>query len=135
MTNPYTPEILFATSKIVSSIISSSNLVVKSENLEGLIETVFRKIKTLCSEAVELIPAVPKEESVKADYIVCLEDGAKLKMLKRYLRSKFNLTPDEYREKWGLDKSYPMTCKSHSKKRSSLAKKMGLGKRKRENIG
>lgn len=73
-------------------------------------------------------PAVPIKKSVKADYIVCLEDGRKLKMLKRYLRARYNLSPDEYRTRWGLPADYPMTAPNYAARRSEFAKKFGLGK-------
>jgi predicted transcriptional regulator len=72
-------------------------------------------------------PAVPISKSIQQDYIVCLEDGAKLKMLKRYIARKFNLTPQQYREKWGLAKDYPMVAPSYSKERSNVAVRSGLG--------
>lgn len=72
-------------------------------------------------------PAVPIEDSVHDDYLVCLEDGKHLKVLKRYLRETHGMTPEEYREKWGLPDDYPMVCKNYSKRRSGLAKKQGLG--------
>jgi predicted transcriptional regulator len=74
-------------------------------------------------------PAVPVKKSVTADYIVCLEDGKKLKMLKRYLKTSYDLTPEQYRERWGLPADYPMVAPNYAKKRSQLAKKIGLGKR------
>ena len=74
-------------------------------------------------------PAVPIRRSVSPDYIVCLEDGRKLKMLKRYLRAAFNMTPEDYRERWGLPRNYPMVAPNYAKKRSDSAKKTGLGKR------
>jgi len=74
-------------------------------------------------------PAVPVRRSINPDYIVCLEDGRKLKMLKRYLRAAFNMTPEEYRARWGLPTDYPMVAPNYAKKRSDFAKKMGLGKR------
>jgi predicted transcriptional regulator len=73
-------------------------------------------------------PAVPVKRSVTPEYIICLEDGAKLKMLKRYLRSKYNLTPEEYRSKWGLAADYPMVAPNYSAQRSDFAKKIGLGR-------
>ena len=73
-------------------------------------------------------PAVPIEDSIQHDYLVCLEDGKKMKMMRRYLRTSYNMTPEEYREKWGLPSDYPMTAPSYAKKRSSLAKDIGLGK-------
>jgi predicted transcriptional regulator len=73
-------------------------------------------------------PAVSIKKSVKPDYIVCLEDGKKLKMLKRYLRARYNLSPDEYRTRWGLPADYPMTAPNYAARRSEFAKKFGLGK-------
>ncbi len=73
-------------------------------------------------------PAVPVSRSVQADYIVCLEDGAKLKMLKRYLRSRYNMSPEEYRRKWGLPADYPMVAPNYAARRSDFAKKIGLGR-------
>jgi predicted transcriptional regulator len=78
-----------------------------------------------------LKPAVPIEDSVRPDYIVCLEDGRKLKLMKRYLATQFNLTPRQYREKWGLSKDYPMTAPSYAERRAAFAKGMGLGKRRK----
>src|SRR3546814_4273792 len=74
------------------------------------------------------LAAVPVRKSITPDYIVCLEDGKKLKMLKRHLRTVYNLTPDEYRTKWGLPTDYPMVAPNYSKQRSSFAKKIGLGR-------
>ena len=76
-----------------------------------------------------LTPAVPIDESVAPNYIVCLEDGQKLKMLKRYLKTHYDLSPEEYRQKWGLHANYPMVAPNYSKRRSSLAKEFGLGKK------
>ncbi len=76
-------------------------------------------------------PAVPFEESIKPDYIVCLEDGRRLKMLKRHLKTAYNMTPDQYRERWNLPANYPMVAPNYAKFRSSIAKNTGLGDRKR----
>jgi len=73
-------------------------------------------------------PAVPVGRSVQHDYIVCLEDGKKLKMLKRYLRSRYNMSPDEYRRRWGLAPDYPMVAPAYAARRSDFAKKIGLGR-------
>ncbi|WP_309091791.1 MucR family transcriptional regulator [Phenylobacterium sp.] len=73
-------------------------------------------------------PAVPVGRSVQHDYIVCLEDGKKLKMLKRYLRSRYNMSPDEYRRRWGLPPDYPMVAPAYAARRSDFAKKIGLGR-------
>jgi predicted transcriptional regulator len=80
-------------------------------------------------EEVELKPAVPVKKSVTPDYIVCLEDGLKFKSLKRHLQSHYNLTPDEYRKKWGLSHDYPMVSPAYAAARSDLARTMGLGRR------
>lgn len=74
-------------------------------------------------------PAVPIKKSVTPDHIICLEDGKKLKMLKRHLKTSYDLTPEQYRERWGLPADYPMVAPNYAKKRSQLAKKIGLGKR------
>ena len=79
----------------------------------------------------ELKPAVPVRRSVTPDYIVCLEDGKKFKSLKRHLRTHYDLSPEEYREKWGLAPDYPMVAPNYAAARSALAKKMGLGQRRR----
>jgi predicted transcriptional regulator len=76
-------------------------------------------------------PAVPVKKSIAPEYIVCLEDGKKLKMLKRHLKTKYNMTPDEYRERWGLPPDYPMVAPNYAQQRSELAKKIGLGTTKR----
>lgn len=83
------------------------------------------------SKSVVRVPAVPIEESVTDDYIVCLEDGKKLQILKRYLKTTYNLTPKEYKERWGLPNDYPVVAKNYSIKRSELAKRFLLGKQKK----
>ena len=119
------------TSEIVSSFVS--NNPVTSENLPEVIRSVYRAVSTL-NGAVDvrleekLKPAVPVGKSVSEDYIVCLEDGRKLKMLKRYLRSRYDLSPDEYRRRWSLPADYPMVAPSYTERRSEFAKKIGLGK-------
>ena len=82
-----------------------------------------------------LQPAVPIRRSVTPDYIVCLEDGKKLKMLKRHLRTSYNLTPDEYRTKWQLGPDYPMVAPNYAKRRSEFAKQIGLGQKSRHKRG
>ncbi len=76
-----------------------------------------------------LTPAVPIKKSVTPDYLICLDDGKKLKMLKRHLRTAYNMSPDEYRARWGLKDDYPMVAPAYAKERSALAKKIGLGKK------
>ena len=92
--------------------------------LRGLIDAKSGDITTA------LKPAVPVKKSVTPDYIVCLEDGKKLQMLKRYLRGKYDMSPDDYRRKWGLPRDYPMVAPNYSVKRSDLAKQIGLGRTK-----
>lgn len=90
---------------------------------------VIRSIRLALGSSDMPVPAVPIGESVQEDYIVCLEDGHRVKMLKRYLGQKFNLTPEEYRERWGLEEDYPMVCPSYSAQRSQIALTQGLGLR------
>ncbi|NQV59406.1 MAG: MucR family transcriptional regulator [Alphaproteobacteria bacterium] len=126
--------------QIVADIVSayvSYNTLPNSE-LPTLIRTVHGALTDVDKntrkevEQKPLIPAVPIRRSVQNDYIVCLEDGKKLKMLKRYLRTRYNLTPDEYRRKWGLASDYPMVAPSYSNLRSNFAKNIGLGRQRRQ---
>ncbi len=126
--------------QIVAGIVSayvSYNTLPNSE-LPTLIRTVHGALTDVDKntrkevEQKPLIPAVPIRRSVQNDYIVCLEDGKKLKMLKRYLRTRYNLTPDEYRRKWGLASDYPMVAPSYSNLRSNFAKNIGLGRQRRQ---
>jgi len=119
------------TTDIVASFVS--NNPVSSEELSDLIRSVHRTLVGLTSDgaaapAERPKPAVPVNRSVHDDYIVCLEDGKKLKMLKRYLRSTYNMSPDDYRKRWALPADYPMVAPSYAARRSEFAKKIGLGK-------
>ncbi len=100
-------------------------------DVPGLISTVHQALAALGPEeaAAKPKPAVPIKQSVKPEYIVCLEDGKKLKMLKRHLKTAYNMTPDDYRKRWGLPRDYPMTAPNYAKQRSVLAKKIGLGRK------
>ena len=123
-------EILALTTEIVSSHVSNNST--GHENLPDLIQTVFDKLAALASDEpapTELTPAVPIKKSVTDDYIVCLEDGKKLKMLKRHLMTAYGMTPEEYRARWGLKADYPMVAPNYAKKRQELAKKIGLGRK------
>jgi predicted transcriptional regulator len=123
-------ELLALTSEIVSAHVSN-NSVVQTE-IAPLIQSVFEKLNALAGEEpapAELAPAVPIRKSVTDDYIVCLEDGKKLKMLKRHLMTAYDMTPEEYRAKWGLKPDYPMVAPNYAAKRQELAKKIGLGRR------
>jgi len=115
---------------MVSTIVSAyvSNNSIAPNQLPELIATVHEALEADGEEEVaRREPAVPIKKSIKPDYIVCLEDGRKLKMLKRHLRTAFNMTPDQYRAKWGLPENYPMVAPKYAAKRSELAKKIGLG--------
>jgi len=116
---------------LVSSYVSNNQL--DAEGLPDLIEAVYRSMLRAISEdemaeVEKPVPAVPIDESISDDYIICLEDGQKYKSLKRHLRTKFELTPKAYREKWGLPADYPMVAPNYSIERSRLAKRTGLGK-------
>ena len=126
-----TSGLLDMTAEIVSSYVSNNQ--VEADALPQLIRNIFETVSGL-ADAVEPVvetqdPAVPISKSILPDYLVCLEDGRKLKMLKRYLRSKFDMTPEEYRAKWGLPADYPMVAPNYAKLRSKHAKQIGLGKK------
>ena len=113
--------------EIVSAYVSNNS--VPTNQVSDLITSVHKSLRNLGGKPPETLkPAVPIKQSVKPDYIVCLEDGKKLKMLKRHLRTSYNLSPDEYRKKWGLKDDYPMVAPKYAAQRSELAKKIGLGK-------
>lgn len=124
-------ELLALTSEIVSSYVANNTL--PAAEIPEVIEQVFKTLSSVGSEnalhADRPKPAVPIKKSVMPDYIVCLEDGKKLKMLKRHLKTAYGMTPEEYRERWGLPADYPMVAPEYAKKRSALAKDIGLGKR------
>ncbi len=122
------------TADIVSAYVS--NNAVASADLPTLISDVYAALQRTETDAAEpepepAKPAVPIKKSIHPDYIVCLEDGKKFKSLKRHLRTHYNLTPEEYREKWGLPTDYPMVAPNYAAARSELAKKMGLGQQRR----
>lgn len=117
------------TTSIVSSFVQNNAL--SAEQLPGMIRDVHASLKNAMSAEPpkpELSPAVPIRKSVTKDFLICLEDGQKFKSLKRHLATHYNLTPEQYREKWGLPKDYPMTAPSYSQARSDMAKKSGLGR-------
>ncbi len=118
----------------VTEIVSAyvSNISVSNKQIPDLITSVHQKLMKVTGQAPEILkPAVPKKRSITPNYIVCLEDGKKLKMLKRHLRTAFNLSPREYREKWGLLDNYPLVAPKYAAQRRELAKKIGLGKSRR----
>ncbi|MEM9145315.1 MAG: MucR family transcriptional regulator [Pseudomonadota bacterium] len=124
-------ELLEHTSAIVSAHVS--NNAVSSTDLPALIESVYATLSGLngkpAEPEVELKPAVPIKKSVTDDFLICLEDGKKLKMLKRHLATAYSMTPEEYRSKWGLPHDYPMVAPKYSETRKQLAKKIGLGRK------
>ena len=120
--------ILYLTVDIISSYISKNT--VSYDELPQLISSVYNSIKTIKDEETHNTkePAVSVKKSITPEYLVCLEDGKKLTMLKRYLKTTYNMTPEEYRAKWNLPIDYPMVAPNYAEKRSFLAKKSGLGK-------
>ena len=117
------------TSQIVSAQVA--NNTVQAAELPGLIKEVYQTLSKVGDVSDisddKIAPAVPIRKSVTPDYLVCLEDGKKLKMLKRHLKTSFNLTPEEYRSRWGLPSDYPMVAPNYAKQRSALAREIGLG--------
>ncbi len=126
-------ELLALTSEIVSSHVS--NNPVSPTDLTLVIQSVYDKLAELAGDKgeveEELVPAVSVKKSVTDEYIICLEDGKKLKMLKRHLKTAYNLTPEEYRARWGLPSDYPMVAPAYARKRQALAKQIGLGRKPR----
>ena len=121
-------DVLELTAQIVSAHVS--NNAIGAESLPNLIQEVYRTLAGVGKEQIlpdKQQPAVPVKKSVYPDHIICLEDGKKLKMLKRHLKTSYNMTPEQYREKWQLPPDYPMVAPNYAKHRSSLAKKIGLG--------
>ena len=131
MSDLFPINILGLTARIVSAHLS--NNPVEAATLPALIHSVYRSLSTVGEPQPQptpmLTPAVPVKKSVFPDYIVCLEDGKKLKMLRRHLQTSYGLTPAAYRTKWGLPTDYPMVAPNYAAKRSSLAKESGLGRK------
>ena len=122
------------TADIVSAYVS--NNTVAAEQISALIDQVHAALVRVAAGRSEggaepLRPAVPVKRSITPDYLVCLEDGKRFKSLKRHLRSHYNMSPEQYREKWGLPPDYPMVAPTYAVTRSQLAKKMGLGQQRR----
>ena len=125
-----TQAVLGLTAQIVSAHVS--NNTVSRDALPELIQQVFSTLMAAGTEQAEperLQPAVPVKKSVFPEYIICLEDGKKLKMLKRHLQTSYNMTPEQYRDRWGLPHDYPMVAPRYAEHRSELAKKIGLGRK------
>jgi predicted transcriptional regulator len=124
-------ELLRMTADVVAAYVSNNSL--PTAQLGDVISTVFLSLRGLEGKGAEPIaeplkPAVPIRKSITPDYLICLDDGKKLKMLKRHLRSTYDMTPDDYRQKWGLPADYPMVAPNYAEQRSAFAKKIGLGR-------
>lgn len=126
-----TETLITLTSDIVSAHVSNNSVSV--DEVSDLITNVYSALSGLGQvkeeEAAPPEPAVSIRSSVKPDYLICLEDGKKLKMLRRYLRTNYDMSPEEYREKWGLPSDYPMVAPNYAETRRELAKKIGLGRK------
>ena len=124
--------IISCATEIVAAYLS--NNTVAKDDVPTLIQQVYRTLANVNAPGSATVsadrpqPAVPIKKSVHPDYIICLEDGKKLKMLKRHLKTSYNMSPEEYRERWGLPADYPMVAPNYAKQRSRLAKDIGLGK-------
>lgn len=122
------------TLQLVTDIVAAylSNNSVNASQIPTLLQDVHDAMRALAAGAAANAgsqqPAVPIKKSVTSDYVICLEDGKKLKMLKRYLRTQYGMSPEDYRRKWGLPADYPMVAPNYSKRRSQFAKDIGLGK-------
>jgi predicted transcriptional regulator len=128
---PSGEELLRLGSGIVSAYVSRN--AVTADSIPDLIRTVHQALEGLSRDAAPIVeerpkPAVSIGRSIQHDFIVCLEDGKKLKMLKRYLRSRYNMSPDDYRKRWGLASDYPMVAPAYAARRSDFAKQIGLGR-------
>jgi predicted transcriptional regulator len=126
-------EFMALTAQMVSAFLSKTTIA--PAEIPGLIQDVYKTLETLGVEIPASRPppepAVPIKKSVFPDYIVCLEDGKKLKMLKRHLKTAYNMSPEQYRARWNLPPDYPMVAPNYAEKRSNLAKNIGLGVKKR----
>lgn len=122
-------DLLALTTDIVSAHLANNQ--VAADEIPAIIQRVYRTLATVNGDggvsAERPQPAVPIKKSVTPDYIICLEDGKKLKMLKRHLKTAYDMTPEDYRERWGLPADYPMVAPNYAKQRSRLAKEIGLG--------
>lgn len=122
-------DLLAYATEIVSAFVA--NNTVNKDDVPSLIQQIYKTLANINVPGVVSSdrpqPAVPIKKSVTPDYVICLEDGKKLKMLKRHLKTAYNMTPDDYRERWGLAADYPMVAPNYAKQRSRLAKDIGLG--------
>ena len=127
-------ELLRMTADLVAAYVSNNTL--PTAQLAEIINTVYVSLKGLEGQVVQppsepIKPAVPIRKSVTPEFLICLEDGKKLKMLKRHLKTAYNMSPEAYRERWGLPSDYPMVAPNYARQRSRLAKEIGLGTRAR----
>lgn len=133
--NDNAPDLSPLVAEVVAAYVSNNK--VETADLPQLIQQVHQSFLKLGTPGADGLragrpePAVSIKKSVQPDYIVCLEDGKKLKMLKRHLKATYNLSPDEYRERWGLPADYPMVAPNYARQRSRLAKQIGLGTKSR----
>ncbi len=122
-------KLLDLTTTIVAAHVTHNS--VSAQDLPNLIRDVYQSLSTVGEpkevEPERPSPAVPVKRSITPDYLICLEDGKKLKMLKRHLKTAYDMTPEQYRERWGLAPDYPMVAPNYAKQRSQLAKEIGLG--------
>lgn len=127
-------QLLLLTTDIVSAHLSNNQMV--QDEIPVLIQKVYKTLSNVSADGTAMAerpqPAVPIKRSIAPDHIICLEDGKKLKMLKRHLKTAYNMTPEEYRERWGLPADYPMVAPNYAKQRSKLAKDIGLGSKRRK---
>ena len=124
--------LLSLTTEIVASFVGNNPVAVG--DLPAVIDSVFQALRSVSQGEAEKpaeapVPAVSIKKSIGTDFLVCLEDGKKVKMLKRYLASRYNLTPDQYRQRWGLAKTYPMVAPAYAARRSEMAKQIGFGRK------
>jgi predicted transcriptional regulator len=126
------PELLYLTANIIAAHVRGNR--VSADELPGLIQKVHQALRNApaaTTKPARAEPAVPITRSVFPDYIICLEDGRKMQMLKTHLRAAFGMTPAQYREKWSLPANYPIVAPNYAKRRSALAKQIGLGRKPR----
>jgi len=130
MAESTTANVLALTAKIVAAHIARNQL--SADALPSLIQSVFQSLSTadeMLDESAKALPAVPWKKSVFPEFIICLEDGKKMVMLKRHLKTSYNLTPEQYRAKWDLPRDYPMVAPSYASRRSIMSKQTGLGRK------
>jgi|TARA_B110000263_G_scaffold79299_1_gene69181 predicted transcriptional regulator len=125
-------DMLKMTAQVVTAYVGNNNI--SGSQISDLVKSVYTSLSGLnntleTSSKVKKVPAIAVKRSIRADYLICLEDGKKLKMLKRHLRTTYGLSPDQYRLRWGLKSDYPMVAPNYAKQRSAFAKKIGLGKK------